>query len=57
MKLMVITGGPGVGKSTLINVLEKQGYFVLMEETGRIIQEQMQTDGEGLPWKNKIYCY
>lgn len=55
MKLFVITGGPGVGKTTLLNTLEKQGFFVVMEDARRIIQQQIQNDGEGLPWKNKIY--
>lgn|SRR5690606_14554207 len=55
MNLIVITGGPGVGKTTLINALEKHGYIVVMEEARRIIQEQIQTDEEGLPWKNKTY--
>nr|WP_305049673.1 AAA family ATPase [Elizabethkingia bruuniana] len=54
-KLFVITGGPGVGKTTLIKVLEKQGFVVIMEEARRIIQEQLQMKGEGLPWKNKTY--
>ncbi len=55
VKLFVITGGPGVGKTTLLNALEKRGFFVVMEDARRIIQEQIQKDGEGLPWKNKIY--
>lgn len=55
MKLFVITGGPGVGKTTLLNALEKQGFFVVMEEARKIIQEQMLKDGEGLPWKNKTH--
>ena len=55
VKLFVITGGPGVGKTTLLNALEKKGFSVVMEDARRIIQEQIQTDGEGLPWKNKTY--
>jgi len=55
VKLFVITGGPGVGKTTLLNALKRQGFSVVMEDARRIIQEQIQTDGEGLPWKNKIY--
>jgi len=55
VKLFVITGGPGVGKTTLLNALKRQGFSVVMEDARRIIQEQIQTDGEGLPWKNKTY--
>lgn len=55
VKLFVITGGPGVGKTTLLNALGKQGFSVVMEDARRIIQEQIQNDGEGVPWKNKIY--
>ena len=55
LKLYVITGGPGVGKTTLLNALEKQGFRVVTEEARRIIQEQIQMGGEGLPWKNKEY--
>lgn len=55
MKLFIITGGPGVGKTTLLNALEKQGFFVVMEDARRIIQEQIENDGDGLPWKNKMY--
>jgi len=49
----VITGGPGVGKTTLLNALEIKGMRVIPEDARQIIKEQMQTNGEGLPWKNK----
>lgn len=52
-KYYVITGGPGVGKTTLLNALKNRGFIVVPEDARRIIQEQMQTNGEGLPWKNK----
>lgn len=49
----VITGGPGVGKTTLLKQLEKLGYPIVQEDARRIIKEQMQSQGDGLPWKNK----
>ncbi|MGE9311659.1 AAA family ATPase [Niabella sp. CJ426] len=49
----VITGGPGVGKTTLLNELEKRGFTIIPEDARRIIQEQVAINGEGLPWDNK----
>ncbi len=51
--LFVITGGPGVGKTTLINELKDAGFLVVEEDARKIIQAQMLRDGDGLPWKNK----
>lgn len=52
--LFVITGGPGVGKTTLIKELQTAGYLVVEENARKIIQQQMLKDGEALPWKNKL---
>ncbi|WP_370896230.1 AAA family ATPase [Chryseobacterium gossypii] len=49
----VITGGPGVGKTTLINGLAKAGYRTIGENAREIIKEQIRSNGEALPWKNK----
>lgn len=51
-KLYVITGGPGVGKTTLLDALKNKGLVVVPEDARRIIKEQMQANGEGLPWKD-----
>lgn len=51
--LFVVTGGPGVGKTTLINALKDAGFLVVEEDARKIIQAQMLRDGEALPWKNK----
>ncbi|HXN85717.1 MAG TPA: AAA family ATPase [Candidatus Binataceae bacterium] len=49
-RFFVITGGPGGGKTTLINKLRARG-IVCVDEVGRaIIQTQMKIDGRGLPW-------
>ena len=46
----VLTGGPGSGKTTLIEALKARGYATT-EEAGRgVIREQMQSGGDGLPW-------
>jgi predicted ATPase len=52
-KLFVITGGPGSGKSTLIDALEDAG-FARTEEAGRgIIQDQVAIGGNALPWSDR----
>lgn len=49
----ILTGGPGVGKTSVLNELEKSGYTVMPETARAIIKEQMATGGEALPWRNK----
>lgn len=49
----ILTGGPGVGKTSVLDELEKSGYIVMQETARAIIKEQMAIDGEALPWKNK----
>ncbi|CAA7197196.1 AAA family ATPase [Chryseobacterium potabilaquae] len=49
----IITGGPGVGKTTLITGLHHGGFETVEEEARKIIKNQIETKSEGLPWKNK----
>lgn len=49
----IITGGPGVGKTTLLQELQKAGYSVVREAAREIIRTQTATGGEGLPWENR----
>ncbi|MGV0923711.1 AAA family ATPase [Empedobacter tilapiae] len=49
----VISGGPGVGKTTLINELKNSGFEIVEENARKIIKNQIDTNQEGLPWKNK----
>ena len=49
----ILTGGPGVGKTSVLDELQKSGYIVMPETARAIIKEQMAVDGEALPWKNK----
>ncbi|GHE32097.1 AAA family ATPase [Sphingobacterium griseoflavum] len=51
----VITGGPGVGKTTLLHELGKSGFRTVAEDARRIIQDEIKNDGDGVPWKNKAY--
>lgn len=50
--LFVITGGPGAGKTTLLRELERRGFSCVPEVAQKIIQEQVATNGDALPWGN-----
>lgn len=46
----LITGGPGVGKTTLIGELRRRGERVVEETHRRVIREQVASGGTDLPW-------
>lgn len=48
----IITGGPGSGKSSLLNALIDKGYQGFEEISRIVIREQHEIDGDKLPWKN-----
>jgi predicted ATPase len=48
----VITGGPGFGKSVLIEKLHELGYQVGCEIARQIIAQQVEEKGALLPWKD-----
>jgi predicted ATPase len=48
----IVTGGPGAGKSTLIDRLEQQGFARSVEAGRAIIQDQTAIGGSALPWKD-----
>jgi predicted ATPase len=48
----VITGGPGSGKTTLIDALERAGFARTVEAGRGIIQDQVAIDGHALPWRD-----
>ncbi|XVQ11330.1 AAA family ATPase [Spirillospora sp. CA-255316] len=51
-RFVVLTGGPGSGKSTLVERLEEAG-FARSDEAGRgVIRDQVAIGGPGLPWKD-----
>lgn len=50
---VILTGGPGGGKTTLVEALREQGY-PCVDEVGRaVIQEQVESEGDALPWADK----
>lgn len=48
----VFTGGPGAGKTAVIEVLEKKGYPCMPEVARQIIRAQVASDGPAVPWKD-----
>lgn len=45
----VLTGGPGTGKTTLLNELGQQGYITVPEVARDIIKHQVLNKGTALP--------
>jgi len=52
-RLFVVTGGPGSGKSTLIDALAGRGVCTMPEAGRSIIQDQVAIGGEALPWSDR----
>lgn len=50
---IVITGGPGSGKTTLIDALSGVGYRCMPEAGRAIIREQLAVGGRALPWEDR----
>jgi predicted ATPase len=50
MSLFIITGGPGSGKTSLIQGLEKQGFTIFQEASRKVISEQQKLPQGILPW-------
>jgi len=49
----ILTGGPGVGKSTLLERISEKGIYTIKEVASYIIEREIKKDSEILPWKNK----
>ncbi|MEH0712159.1 ATP-binding protein [Vibrio owensii] len=52
--LIVFTGGPGAGKTSVIEKLIEVGYICAPEVGRKVIKQQVALDGDALPWKDKI---
>ena len=50
--VFVITGGPGFGKTVLIEKLRQLGFQTGEETARQIIIQQIENQGDILPWKN-----
>ncbi|WP_329242738.1 AAA family ATPase [Actinoallomurus sp. NBC_01490] len=51
-ELIAITGGPGSGKTTLVELLRANGFAAAPEAGRAIIQDQSAIGGAGLPWSD-----
>ncbi|HKT89991.1 MAG TPA: AAA family ATPase [Candidatus Sulfotelmatobacter sp.] len=51
-RYIVITGGPGSGKTTLIDALETCGYARSVEAGRGVIQDQVAIGGNAVPWQD-----
>jgi predicted ATPase len=51
--LFVVSGGPGAGKTTVLEELASRGYPFAPEVARQIIQEQLQSSGTALPWGDR----
>src|SRR5580704_19697438 len=52
-RLFVITGGPGSGKSTLVDALAGHGLCTMPEAGRAIIEDQVAIGGNALPWSDR----
>ena len=50
----VITGGPGSGKTALIDALAARGYQRSSEAGRAVIQQQVAIGGRAVPWRNPL---
>jgi len=46
----VLTGGPGSGKTTLVEALAARGYATAPEAGRTVIREQLAIGGKAIPW-------
>lgn len=52
-RLFVVTGGPGSGKTALIEALAREGISCMPEAGRAVIQHQLRIDGTALPWADR----
>lgn len=49
---IALTGGPGVGKSTVLEILAHQGYAIVPESARLVIERELLKNSTCLPWKD-----
>ena len=49
---IIITGGPGAGKTSLINALAAKGYTTFAEVSRTLIEQQLRLEHGILPWQD-----
>ncbi|WMS43739.1 AAA family ATPase [Acuticoccus sp. MNP-M23] len=47
---LVVTGGPGAGKTSLITELARRGFYTIPESGRAIIRKEIASGGGALPW-------
>src|SRR5581483_1318605 len=52
-RFFVITGGPGSGKTSLVEAMEHQGYKRAPEAGRGVIKDQVAIHGQALPWQDR----
>lgn len=52
-RFIIVTGGPGAGKTTLIAELARHGVATSPEAGRAVIREQRAAGGAGLPWADR----
>lgn len=53
-RFFVLTGGPGSGKSAIIEALHRAGYARSAEAGRGVIQDQVSIGGPALPWHDPV---
>ena len=51
--MIVVTGGPGSGKSSLIDAMAQRGLRTMPEAGRAIIRDQIKIGGKALPWADR----
>lgn len=51
--LFVVTGGPGAGKTSLIEAMARRGFRHMPEAGRSIIRDQVRIGGSALPWADR----
>lgn len=51
-RFFVITGGPGTGKTTLLEALKAKQFPCIPEVAREIIREQLNSGGDAVPWQD-----